>query len=98
MFYCVSTNALSKDVPLRPFNCLGDASFETPEKQAERQALKTHKDVVAALEDTWAYFAKDDQNRISKEEYARVRNWLLFPAACRCCGEPSYVVVLVYMS
>ncbi|CDJ28401.1 LOW QUALITY PROTEIN: uncharacterized protein EMH_0040600 [Eimeria mitis] len=55
-----------------PYYLQGDASFETPEKQAERQALKTHQEVVAALEDTWSYFAKDSQNRVSKEEYARV--------------------------
>lgn len=50
----------------------GDDSFEMPEKQAERQALKDHPEVKAALEHIWEFFAKDEQDRISKAEYARV--------------------------
>ncbi|OEH78090.1 apical membrane related protein [Cyclospora cayetanensis] len=40
--------------------------------QAERQALKTHPEVVSALEDTWSLFSKDDQNRVPQAEYTRV--------------------------
>ncbi|KAL8424730.1 hypothetical protein Efla_001319 [Eimeria flavescens] len=55
-----------------PYRLQGDDSFETPEKQAERQALKSHPQVTAALKHVHSLFAKDEQNRVMKTEYARV--------------------------
>ncbi|KAL8451768.1 hypothetical protein Emed_001784 [Eimeria media] len=55
-----------------PYHLQGDASFETPEKYAERQALKAHPEVQAALEHVWSLFSKNDENHVTKTEYFKV--------------------------
>ncbi|KAL8443209.1 hypothetical protein Emag_006037 [Eimeria magna] len=55
-----------------PYHLQGDVSFETAEKHAERQALKAHPEVQAALEHVWSLFSKNDKNRVTKTEYSKV--------------------------